>query len=151
MTWPIKSKKTMTVATHLFSDIMLKFGFPRKLHSYNGIEFKSKLIEHLSQQFGIKRLISPLTTPEANGKLESSHRFMKDCIWKFSLDGVTERDQLLPYATVAFNWFLNEHSQESPPFLYFECNPYLPHLKAFLQPGLRYLGSDMGMALLDKL
>ena len=60
----------MTVATHLCSHIILKFGFPRKLHSDNGMEFKSKLIEHLSQQLDIK----------ANGKLESSYRFINDCI-----------------------------------------------------------------------
>ena len=28
MTTPIKDKRTMTVVTHLFSDIMLKFGSP---------------------------------------------------------------------------------------------------------------------------
>ena len=55
MTSPIKDKKTMTVVTDLFSDIMLKFGFPRILHSDNGTEFKSKLIEHLIQQLGIKK------------------------------------------------------------------------------------------------
>ena len=37
MTTPIKDKKTTTVATHLFLDIMLKFGFPRILHSDNGM------------------------------------------------------------------------------------------------------------------
>ena len=47
--------------------------------------------------------------------------------------------------------FPNEHSQESPHFLYFGCDPYLPHLAAFLQPKLRYLGSDKGMICLDKL
>ena len=47
ITSPIKDKKTMTAATHLFLDIMLKFSFPRILHSDNGTEFKSKLIEHL--------------------------------------------------------------------------------------------------------
>ena len=52
----------MTVATHLFSDIMLKFGFPRILHTDNGTEFKSKLIEHLPQQLGIKKDIFPLFT-----------------------------------------------------------------------------------------
>ena len=41
--------------------------------------------------------------------------------------------------------------QESPHFLYFGCDPYLPHLAAFLQPKLRYLGSDKGMTHLDKL
>ena len=60
MTSPIKDKKT-TVVTHLFLDIMLKFGFPRILNSDNGTDFKSKLIEHLSQQLGIKRHISPIT------------------------------------------------------------------------------------------
>ena len=47
MTTPIKDKKTMTVANHLFSDIMLKLGFPRILHFDNGTEFKSYLIENL--------------------------------------------------------------------------------------------------------
>ena len=50
----------MTVANHLFSDIMLKFGFPRMLHSGNGTEFKSVHIEKLSQQLGIRNIfISP--------------------------------------------------------------------------------------------
>ena len=48
MTSPAEDKKTMTVVTHLFLDIMLKFGFPRILHSDNGTEFKSKLIACLS-------------------------------------------------------------------------------------------------------
>ena len=55
MTTPILDKKTSTVAIHLFSDIMLKFRFLRILHSDNGTEFKSKLIEHLAQQLGIKK------------------------------------------------------------------------------------------------
>ena len=50
MTTPITDKKTVRVARHLFSGILLKFGFPRILHSDNGTELKSKLIEHLGQQ-----------------------------------------------------------------------------------------------------
>ena len=60
MITPIKDKKMMAVANHLFSDIMLKFSFPRILHSDGGREFKSKLIENLSQQIGIRMaFISP--------------------------------------------------------------------------------------------
>ena len=33
----------------------------------------------------------------------------------------------------------------------FWMQPYLPYLAAFLQPKLRYLGSDEGMNCLDKL
>ena len=65
MTSPIVDKKTTTVVTHLFSDIILKLGFLRIPHSDNGTEFKSKLIEHLSQQLGIeKTYISPSSPPK---------------------------------------------------------------------------------------
>ena len=123
MTILITDKKTTSVANCLFSDIMLKFGFPRILHLDDGAEFKSKLIENLSQQFGIRKIFNSPCHPQVNGKLESSHRFIKDCIWKLSVDGVLAWDQLLPYAAAAFNWFPNEHSQESPHFLYFRHNP----------------------------
>ena len=52
----------MTVADHLFLDIMLKVGLPRILHSDNGLEFKSKLIENLSHQLCIKKAYISLTT-----------------------------------------------------------------------------------------
>ena len=130
---------------------MLKFSFQRILHSNNGSEFKSKLTEHLTKQLSIKKTYIYPQHPQANGKLESSHRFIKDYIQKFSRDGTLEWDELLPYASAEFNWFPSEHSQESLYFLYFGYDPYLPHLAAFLQPKLRYLGSDKGMICLDKL
>ena len=141
----------MTVETQLFLDIMLKFQFPRILHSDNGTEFKSKLIEYLSQQLGINKTYIFPCHMQANGKLESSHRLIKDCICKVLIDGVLEWDQLLPCTTATFNWFPNELSQESPHFLYFRHDPYLPHLAASLQQKVRYLGSDEGMIHLDKL
>ena len=126
MMTPIRDKNTVSVANHLFADIMLKFDFHRILHLDNGVEFKSKLMENLSQQLGTgKTFISP-HHPQATGKLESLHRFIKGCIQKFSIDGVLEWNQLLSYATVAINWFVIEHSQESQHFLYFGCDPYLP-------------------------
>ena len=60
MTTLITDKKTTSVVNHLFADIMLKWGFPRILHSDNGTEFKSKLIKTLSQQLGIKKTFTPL-------------------------------------------------------------------------------------------
>ena len=73
-----QDKKTVTAANHLFSDIMLKFGFPTILHSDNGTEFKYKLIGNLSLQLGIRKIFILPQHQQANGKLESSHRFIKD-------------------------------------------------------------------------
>ena len=129
LTTPVPDQKTAIVAMYLFSEIMLKFSF-QILHSDSGTQFKSELIEH--QQLGIKKTYISPHHPQSNGKLESSHRLIKDCIWKFSINGTLEWDQLLPYATAALNWFPNEHSQEYTHFLNFRHDPYLPHLAAFL-------------------
>ena len=131
---PNQRQKTIMVANQLFSDIMLKFSFPTILHSHNGTEFKSKFIENLALQRGIRKSFISHYHLQANRKLESSNRFIKDCVQKFSVDGVLEWDQLLPYATATFKWFPNEHSQESSHFLYFGCDPYLSHLAAFYNP-----------------
>ena len=55
----------MTVVNHLFAD-MLKFGFPRILHSDNGVESKSKLMENLSQQLGVRKIFTSPYHPQAN-------------------------------------------------------------------------------------
>ena len=123
----------MSVANDLFVVIMLKFGFPRILHSHNGAESKSKLMKNLLQQLGIRKTFISPHHPQPNGKLESSHKFIKDCVQKFSTDGVLEWYQLIPYVTAAFIWFSFEHLQEAPHFLYFGCDPYVPHLTALLE------------------
>ena len=102
MITPIPNKKTATVAVELFSEIFLKFSFPRILHSDSGTEFKSKFIEHLTQQVDVKKTYISPCHPQSNGKLESSHRFIKDYICTFSIDSILGWDQLLPYATAAF-------------------------------------------------
>ena len=88
MTIPIPNKKTMNIAVQLFqlfSEIFLKFSFPQILHSDSRVEFKSKLIENLTQQLRVKKTyISPCHT-QSDEKLESSHQFIKDCIRKFLL------------------------------------------------------------------
>ena len=73
MTNPIRDKKTISVVTHLFADIMFKFGYTRILHLDSGVEFKSKLMQNLSQQLGIGKTFIPPHHLQANGKLESSH------------------------------------------------------------------------------
>ena len=94
--------KTTSVVNHLFDDIMLKGFFSRILHSDNGTEFKSILMENLSQQLGIKKTFVFPCYQQVNGRLESSQRLIKDCVRRFSINGVLERDQLLPYTPAAF-------------------------------------------------
>ena len=87
---------------------MFKFGFPRILHPGNRTESKSKLNEHLVLHLSIKKTYISPYHPQANRKLELSYQFIKDCIQKVPIDGPLEWDQLLSYATAAFNQLPNE-------------------------------------------
>ena len=89
-------------------------------------------------------LRTPIFPPATPVKWKIRIQLFKDYICKFSIDSILELNQLLPYATAAFNWFPSEHSWESPHFLYFDTT-ILTGLATFLQPKLRYLGSDEGM------
>ena len=88
-----QKQMTTSVANHWFSDIILKFGIPRILCLDSGTEFRFKLMEHLFQQLSVGNTFISPPHLQANGKLELSHRFIKDCIWKFSVDVVLEWDQ----------------------------------------------------------
>ena len=46
----------------------------------NGTEFKNEQMDELCKQLNIKRVYSPVYTPEANGRLEVWHRFFKACV-----------------------------------------------------------------------
>ena len=52
---PHTRQKKATITIHLFSELILKFGFPRNLHSGNGMESMSKRIEHFTHQLSIKK------------------------------------------------------------------------------------------------
>ena len=67
MTTPIPDKNTSTIAVQLFSEIFLKFSFPRILHSDHGTEFKLKLIKHLIQ-LGVKK---PTFLPTIPSQMEN--------------------------------------------------------------------------------
>ena len=92
-----------------------------------------------------KDLYSPPTTPKQKNR--NITLILKDYIHKFSINGILQWNQLF-HMQQLYNWFPNQHSQESP---HFGCDPYLPKHATFLQPQLRYLGVDEGMTDLDKL
>ena len=90
---------------------------------------------------GIKhKIYSPPYRPQSNGKLESFYYFFKACISKHITPQI-EWDDIIPLASVAYNFLPNEHSKESPLFLIFERDTILP-LSKLLQPQVQYLGND---------
>ena len=116
----------------------------------NGTEFKNEQFNELCAQLEIKRVYSPVYTPEANGRLEAWHRFFKACVAKHIRGNATEWDEVVPLAAAAYNFFPCQSAGESPFVLMFGRDPITPFAK-LLEPTPRYWGHRGGHLKLDLL
>ena len=71
----------------------------------NGSEFRNDVFDEVCDKLEIKRVYSPVYTPQSNGKLEGFHQFFKACILKHIWGNQLEWDEIVPLATTAYNFF----------------------------------------------
>ena len=79
---PIKDKSASTVCDAYRAHIYCTFGGSARILTDNGTEFKNKQMHELCKQLDIKRVYSPVYTPEANGRLEVWHPFFQSMCGK---------------------------------------------------------------------
>ena len=150
---PIKDKTAETICDTYRTHIYCTFGGSSRILTDNGTEFKNDQFDELCKQLEIKRVYSPVYTPEANGRLEAWHRFFKACVAKHIRGNAAEWDEVVPLAAAAYNFFPCQSSGESPFVLMFGRDPVTPFAK-LLEPAPRYWGdrgSHLKMDLLRKL
>ena len=147
---PIPDKMAKTVFKAYMDNVYCQFGGSVKILSDNGTEFKNKLMEEVSKEFGVEyKIYSPPYRPLSNGRIESFHYYLKACIAKHIAPQL-EWDDIVPLACAAYNFLSNEHSRESPFFLMFGRDSLLP-LTKLLKPKIRYLGNDENILSLEAL
>ena len=61
-------------------------------------------MKQICEDLDIKQVFSPVYTPQANGRLEGWHRFLKACIAKHIRGADVEWDELIPLAVSAYNF-----------------------------------------------
>ena len=111
---PIKDKAADTVCDAYRAHIYCTFGGSTRILTDNGSEFNNKQMDKLCAQLNIKRVNSPVYTPEANWRLEAWHHFFKACVAKHIQGNDVEWDEVVPLAAAAYNFFLYQASGESP-------------------------------------
>ena len=79
---PIPDKKSKTVCDAYRDNIYCTFGGSSRILTDNGTEFKSQEMKAICEELNIKHVFSPVYTPQANGRLEGWHHFLKACITK---------------------------------------------------------------------
>ena len=136
---PITDKWSETVCKAYRDSVYCIFGGSSRILTDNGTEFKSKEMKQICDDLEIKQVFSPVYTPQANGRLEGWHRFLKACIAKHIRGADVEWDDLVPLAVSAYNFFPCQSSKESPFVLMFGRDPITPIAK-LLELKLKFYG-----------
>ena len=142
-TWciPIKSKNAEEIVKAYMREVYYKYGGSRKILSNNGTEFKNDLFAQVAECLGVEhKIFTPSFHPQSNGRIEGFHQFLKASLAKH-ISKTLQWSDVLEIACSAYNFFLNEHSRESPFFLMYGRDARIP-LTEILTPRIRYLGTD---------
>ena len=123
---PIKSKKAEDVINAYLNHICCVFGPSRKILTDNGTEFKNQLWTEVHKRLQTEHKVTPIYSPQCNGRIEGFHRFLKSCIAK-QLENRVEWDDLVWKATAAYNFFPTESSGMAPFFLMFGREANVKH------------------------
>ena len=76
----IPDKRAETVCQAYRDHVYCVFGGSSRILTDNGTEFRSQEMKQICSELEIKQVFSPVYTPQANGRLEGWHRFLKSCI-----------------------------------------------------------------------
>ena len=95
---PIETKSARDVANAYINHIYCTFGPSKKILTDNGTEFKNKLWEEVYKIIRTEHRVTPVYSPQCNGRIEGFHKFLKATIGK-QLQGSLEWDSLVWKAT----------------------------------------------------
>ena len=104
-----------------------------------GGEFSSEAMSYIEEQLGFTKAYTSPYSPKSNSIIKRCHSFLKNSIRKMWCNYDAEWDELVHIAKMAYNIFPHSVAGESPFFLMYGRDTYLPNLHHFLQPKMRYM------------
>ena len=124
--FPTKNKKAVSVADKVYNDLILKFGFPTRIHSDQGKEFVNHLMSQLHTLAGIKQSKTTPYHPQGNGATERFNRTMINMLKTLGENEKKEWNRHLAKLAFAYNVTVSKATGYSPHFLMFGREPKLP-------------------------
>ena len=146
----IPNNSVKTVVKAYMDHVYSIFGSSSRMLTDNRSKVRNDVFDDVCDKLGIKRVYSPVYTPQSNSKLEGFHRFFKACISKHIQANQLEWDDIVPLATADYIFFPCQSSRESPFVLMFRRDPLTPFL-SLLEPSPQYWGERGGHLHLDAL
>lgn len=126
MAVPTRDQHAATVARVLVSEWFYKFGVPARLHSDQGRNFRSSLIQQLCNLYGIVNSRTTPYHPEGNGQCKRFNRTLHNLLRTLPVSHKKDWHMCLPHVLYCYNTTPHQSTGESPFFLMFGQEPRLP-------------------------
>ncbi|KAK9515992.1 hypothetical protein VZT92_026587 [Zoarces viviparus] len=123
---PTRDQRASTVAQVLVAEWFFKFGVPARIHSDQGRNFESSLIQQLCGLYGMEKSRTTAYHPAGNGQCERFNRTLHNLLRTLPVSRKRDWNSCLPQVLYCYNTTLHQATGESPFFLMFGQEPRLP-------------------------
>ncbi len=123
---PTRDQRAETVARVLVGEWFYRLGVPGRIHSDQGRNFESILVQHLCRLYNIKKSRTTPYHPAGNGQCERFNRTLHNLLRTLSPSRKRDWASCLPQVVYYYNTTPHQTTGESPYFLMFGQEPRLP-------------------------
>lgn len=126
LAFPTKNQRASTVAKILVEEIFNRFGIPERVHSDQGRNFESQLVNELCTYYGIEKSRTTPYHPQGNGVCERFNRTLHGMLSTLSRDQRELWPRYLSSLTAIYNSTPHAVTGFSPHYILFGVEPHLP-------------------------
>jgi transposase InsO family protein len=105
----IPNQEASTVAEALVTNFFCRFSIPRELHSDQGHNFESHLLQEVLQHLGVRKTHTTLLHPQSDGMVERYVKTIEEHLWKVVASNQRDWDEKLPLFLLAYRASTQRH------------------------------------------
>ena len=125
---PIEDRKIETLIKAYIKYVYIDKDGSQFILTDRGGEFSSEAMFYIAEQLGFTKVYTSPYSPKSNSVIERCHSFIKNSIKKMRCNHDAEWDELVHIAKMPSNIFSHSAAGESPFFLMYGRNAYIPTL-----------------------
>lgn len=123
---PSQDQRASTVVQVLVAEWFFRFGVPARIHSDQGRNFESLLIQQLCVLYGVEKSRTTTYHPAGNGQCERFNQTLHNLLRTLPVSRKHDWHSCMPQVLYAYNTTPHQSTGESPFFLMFGQEPRLP-------------------------